>query len=100
MQIKTHSMGVPMSHPLGVRRWDSRIVMRDKSGTFNGTADLKLLADKVLSRDIKRYTADWQDFFEERAAIAEYDGALSCVDAEAQAFSELQARCAQWSGGL
>jgi hypothetical protein len=29
---------------------------------------------------------DWQLFFEERAAVAEYDGGLLRVEAEAQAF--------------
>ena len=35
--------------------------------------------------------SDVRDFYEERAAIAEYDCGLSRSDAEAQAFAELQA---------
>lgn len=37
------------------------------------------------------FEAEQRDYYEERAAIAQYDGGLSRGDAEAQAFAELQA---------
>ncbi len=41
----------------------------------------------LLATDHDEWTGeDWQAFFKERAGIAEFDGGLSRVDAEAQAF--------------
>lgn len=37
------------------------------------------------------FEAEQRDYYEERAAIAQYDGGLTRRDAEARAFAELQA---------
>jgi hypothetical protein len=43
--------------------------------------------------------AVWQEDFQERAAILEYDGGLSTADAEAQAKREILARLADFQKG-
>lgn len=41
----------------------------------------------LASGELQSHCApDWQEYFDERAGIAEYDGGLSRADAEAQAF--------------
>lgn len=62
-----------------------------------GTDVLELLAEQVKTarnrkrtRDavIKTWPEDWRDMYEERAAIAEYDGMSSREDAEQSAYEQ------------
>lgn len=55
---------------------------------------MRSLSGQTLSREEILKNPDWRDFFEERAAIREYDGGLTRVRAEILALHEVRARFA------
>jgi len=59
--------------------------------TLGCTAVTPVTAESIIAAmECPLEASDMRDFYEERAAIFEYDGGLSRSDAEAQAFAELQ----------
>ena len=55
------------------------------------TAVTSVTAESIITAmECPLEASNMHDFYEERAAILEYDGGLSRSDAEAQAFAELQ----------
>lgn len=89
MQNKPSHVVVLLSQPLGVGQRDNASPAWDTVGTSGGTVTLKLLAHKFLSRDKGQDKEDWNERFEERAAILEFDGGMSRAEAEAQAIEQL-----------
>jgi hypothetical protein len=47
---------------------------------------------EVLAELVRKEAEWWRDFFEERAAIREHDGGMSCADAESGAMADCLAR--------
>lgn len=111
MLADSHNPTVPQSHTLVAGHRDSVHLKRDSGGTPTGTIGLKALATAILQRDtswdsggtslqksvpiIKPIVgqfpmhwdaSDWQEYYDERAGVAEHCSGMPREKAEKQAY--------------